>query len=117
MPFDPSTFTPVGKTANTNDYIEVKYTKGPFIDGVEISSQRGSNPDYVSLGRITKTKYQDSRFNLVNGVPEVRKYIIRAFINDKLIGNPSEPFKTTWISPPLPPPPLEDTPPPAPPMV
>jgi hypothetical protein len=106
-PFDPTAYTPAGKAKNTNDYIECKYTKGPFINGVEISSQRGANPDYVVLGRITKTTYQDSRFNLVNGVPEIRQYIIRAFIDDKLIGNPSPPFKTTWISP-LPPPPIID---------
>ena len=114
MPFDPDTFTPVGKTKTTNDFIELKYTKGPFIDGVEISSQRGSSSEYVKLGRITKTRFKDTRFNLVNGVPEVRKYIIRAFINDKLIGNPFEPFKATWISP-IPPPPLTEyvvTPPP-----
>lgn len=113
-PFDPTEFTPVGKTKNTEDYIEVKYVKGKFINGVEVYCQRGSNPDYITLGRVNKNKYQDKRYNLVTGVPEIRKYKIKAFIGDVLIGNTSAPFSATWTSPAPPPlPPLEDMPPPA----
>jgi len=117
-PFDPTEFTPVGKTKNTELYIEGRYTKGKFIDGVEIYCQRGTNPAFITIGRVNKATFQDSRPNLVTGVPEIRIYKIKAFIGDVLIGNTSAPFQATWTSPPPPPPPpVEDTPPVVPPVV
>ena len=115
-PFDPSEFTPIGKTKNTEEFIEVKYVKGKFINGVEIYGIRGKETEYITLGRVNKNTYQDKRYNLVTGVPEIRTYKIKAFIGDVLIGNTSAPFSATWTSPPPPLPPLEDTPPPAPPV-
>lgn len=101
--FDPETYVANGKGKTTFDGNIIKFTKGVFIEGMGVFCQRGTNPDFIELIRITKTGYLDNRLNLAKG-PESRVYYLRALIGDTFVGEPSPTFTLTWTSPPPPPP-------------
>ena len=64
---------PVIKAVATPQGVEISFVKGPS-DGIELYSQRGAEPTLTPLKRITKSKWLDTRSNLVPTEEELRKY-------------------------------------------
>ncbi|MBI5215382.1 MAG: hypothetical protein HY960_06475 [Ignavibacteriae bacterium] len=60
------------------------------LDCVVIYSMRGVETTYTMLDRDTRSPFDDSRPNLVPGVPEQRKYKYVYFLNDEEVGLPLE---------------------------
>lgn len=48
-------------------------------------------PGWTPLDRFTRASYDDSRPLAHAGVPEVREYIVQAYIGDEPVGQPSDP--------------------------
>ena len=97
--FDPSTFVAKGTGKTTYDGNLIGFTKGPYLDGVGIWMQRGSDPLFYLIDKITTGKFLDSQLNLAAG-PETRQYYVRGFINNVYVGSPCAPFSLTWTSAP-----------------
>ena len=100
--FDKEKYIANGKAVAKDWGILISFKKGKNIHGMAIFCQRGDSKEFVEIFRANKNKWTDNRPNLKEGVPEVRTYYTRAFIDDVLIGWPSPPFKITWLSPPIP---------------
>ena len=97
--FNPTTFIAKGKGKTTYDGNLIGFTKGPFLEGVGIWMQRGSDPLFYFLKDITRGEFLDSQLNLAAG-PETRQYFVRGFINNIYVGSPCAPFSLTWTSAP-----------------
>jgi hypothetical protein len=100
-PFVEDDYIANGKAVEGMDGILINFKKGLFIDGMAIFCQRGTDPVFYELIRITKSGFLINSLNLAPG-PETRKFKTRAFVGNKLIGKYSPKFSATWTSP-LPP--------------
>jgi hypothetical protein len=101
--FDPDTYIANGRGKTLNTGNKINFTKGLFIEGMQISMMRGAETVFTVIKQTSESGWIDSALNLVDG-PETRTYITQAYIGSNLIGFPSPPFKLTWTSPPPPPP-------------
>jgi hypothetical protein len=101
-PFVPADYIANGKSKVAEDGIIINFTKGLFIDGVAVFMQRGSDPAFYEIIRISKKGYMITSLNLAPG-PETRNFKTRAYIDNVLIGFSSPVFSATWTSPPPPP--------------
>jgi hypothetical protein len=103
-PFNGDTYIANGKVKVNEDGFTFSFLKGPFITGMAISQQRGTDPAFYEIARIFKKGFLWNTLNLEAG-PETRNFKTRAFIGNTLVGNSSPVFSGTWTSPPPPPPP------------
>ncbi|MBI3193293.1 MAG: hypothetical protein HYZ34_02365 [Ignavibacteriae bacterium] len=71
-----------------SDHIRVDWKKGIF-DGVKIMSKRGNETIFTQLNTDNYSPYEDTRKNLVAGVPEMREYQLIYLLDDKEVGKPS----------------------------
>jgi len=60
------------------------------FDGVVIDSKRGDQTEWTRLDFDTRSPYEDTRPPLVAGQPEERRYRLRYFIDDQLVGEWSD---------------------------
>ena len=95
-------FVANGKGNAIEEGILITFKKGKNIHGMGIFCQRGESKYFEEIFRATKSGWVDMRPNLKEGVPEVRTYHTRAFINNDFIGNYSPDFSVTWLSPAIP---------------
>ena len=68
-----------------SDHIRVDWKKEIF-DGVKIMSKRGNETTFTLLNTDNYSPYEDTRKNLVAGVPEMREYQLIYFLDDKEVG-------------------------------
>jgi hypothetical protein len=105
-PFNEDTYIANGKVKVNENGFKFTFVKGPFITGMAISQQRGTDPAFYEIARVTVNGFLLNTLNLEAG-PETRNFKMKAFIGNTLVGNSSPVFSATWTSPP-PPLPLSD---------
>jgi hypothetical protein len=71
------------------DRIRLDWVKDVF-DGVMVQSKRGSETTFTPLGTDSISPYEDTRANLVAGVPEIRIYRMRYLLKDEEVGQWSD---------------------------
>lgn len=69
--------------------VVIKWKKGP-LDGVNVYSQRGSDPQWVLLGLDLRSPFDDVRALLVPGAAEERRYRLVGVVDDKEVTPPSD---------------------------
>lgn len=69
--------------------VVVKWRKGG-LDGVNVYGQRGSETEWVLLGRDTRPPYDDLRPAVQPGASEVRRYRLVGVIDDREVTPPSD---------------------------
>lgn len=81
---------PTGQgSARANSVVRIEWFKGIF-DGVIVESQRGDETVWTRLDRDFRSPFDDDRPPLVAGKPEERRYRLRYFIDDELVGEYSD---------------------------
>ncbi|MBI5021246.1 MAG: hypothetical protein HZB59_07425 [Ignavibacteriales bacterium] len=78
--------TPEFQTTILPDKVRLDWTKG-YSDGIVVQSKRGTETEYTTIGKDTRSPYDDERACLSPGVPEVRMYRIRYLVGDDEVGN------------------------------
>ena len=66
-----------------------------YSDGVNIYSKRGDETEFTFLARDTVSPYLDNRPNLIQGVPEIRRYNAYYIFKDEEHGFPSDIVQVT----------------------
>jgi hypothetical protein len=67
------------------DRIRLDWVKDVF-DGVFVQCKRGNETTFTTLGADSISPYEDTRANLVAGVPEIRIYRMRYLLKDEEVG-------------------------------
>ena len=63
----------------------------PGAESYLVLVRLAGQPGWTPLDRFTRASYDDSRPLAHAGVPEVREYIVQAYIGDEPVGQPSDP--------------------------
>lgn len=80
---------PTGNATAMPNLVRIDWTKGKF-EGVIVEGQRGDETVWQRLDRDTRSPFDDERPNAVPGKPEERRYRLRYFIGDELVGTYSD---------------------------
>ena len=99
-PFDPDTYVANGKAKVFYDKVRIRYTKGPYIQGMGIFIQRKPTEEFKLLKKVTKVFWDYKEANPVFDVPELLSFKTQAMLGDEFVGEPSPPFSVTWLAPP-----------------
>lgn len=69
--------------------VVLKWKKGP-LEGVNVYGQRGTETEWLLLGRDNRPPFEDLRPLAARGVPEVRRYRVVGVVADREVTPPSD---------------------------
>ena len=86
---DKTLYRPKFKIAVVGSYVRIDYKK-KGVDGMEIFREIPGHEDWRSIGADYHSPFIDNEPEKIKGVPEIRRYRIRALVDDKPFGATSE---------------------------